>query len=480
VEAMRGAWAPRSHHSSIRRPAAGVLALLLLAGLLVPSAVLAAPASKFRVTIASPQSAGVAFSVTIEAVDRSNKVDKSYKDAHCLVIGGADPSPDGTQPVLPDAGGCTTGRAVIFDSGVATTEVTLYKAGSTTLSFTEASTGFTGSATFTVSPGDPAAVAFTDQPIDTETGTPIYSRCVPASSGTNPCAAAGGNGSSPVRVFVSDAYGNGVANGTQVAISGAATGSAGTTDGFAAFGDSLGAGPATGGATTNLVATVTNVPPATSAPFRVVNELSACNGKSCANTVTDPLTRSYGRIDTQSDFFDDSTDANVLLSTTFEDNLGAPENACNGRAGISRVVDLMIQGTLASTDPNKTFVLVIPKDALVASGLASRDAASFDVCLGAFRFDESVPVWKVRNADGTLRDATADGGTPTRYWGVAADCGTPGLGPADPCVSLKTKNTTALSRELGIPSKQIDWFKDSDIAVVVRVTFPWDPKGAML
>lgn len=366
---------------------------------------------------------------------------------------------------------------------------------------------FNAISTGNIRPAPAAAMTFSAQPIDTQVSTPIYDACAPATSGTNPCAlSTAANPSTPVKVLVVDAYGNRAGpgapgdDGSVAAISvtirnntaaGALLGTASTSNGTAAFGDQLVIGT-TG--PTHLYASTTagSAPHVTSSQILISSLLKACVGTVCVNQANGSSgAKAYGTIVGQVNFYGAST--NVLFTTGFSspsDTTGkCGVNSSSSSTGtIGDSIEQRISGYGIQTAlPAETQVLVIPIKTLQAAGVSSRNASVFNVCLGAVnlnsRFAPSAP-WKASNGHGGLvnavgaRDDPSDPTSLFRYWGVPAACGTPGLSTTDPCVTLKTKNANELSQALGGISVS-SFFKNSDIAIVIRQPNPWDGKGGV-
>jgi hypothetical protein len=122
-------------------------------------------------------------------------------------------------------------------------------------------------------------------------------------------------------------------------------------------------------------------------------------------------------------------------------------------------------------------LLLIPKKSLIAFGVASRSADSFQVCLGADRLDGGTAPWTAKNGPAVL-----DG---TTFWGTAADCSALPAGSTDPCAALKTKNVgqvQAYFTSIGDSDTAAsipNLMSSSDLAVIVREGFPWDLKGSL-
>src|SRR5207248_5692935 len=117
-------------------------------------------ATHFRVTTSTGSPvAGVAFGVTVTALDASGNVVSGYKGTVHFT------SSDG-QAVLPADYPFTTA-----DSGAHSFSATLKQAGSQTITVTDTSVGATnGSAAVTVTPAAPNKLAFGQQPTNTAPG----------------------------------------------------------------------------------------------------------------------------------------------------------------------------------------------------------------------------------------------------------------------------------------------------------------------
>jgi hypothetical protein len=99
-------------------------------------------AANFSLSNPGSQTAGTAFSVSINATDSDGNVASSFSGPQTVIFTGPSNSPNGTAPLYP--------LAVTFTSGAAHASVTLYDAQSTTLTATEGGTNGT-SPSFTVS-----------------------------------------------------------------------------------------------------------------------------------------------------------------------------------------------------------------------------------------------------------------------------------------------------------------------------------------
>jgi hypothetical protein len=178
------------------------------------------PLDHFVVEAGSPQTAGVAFPVTITAKDASGETVTSFSGSQSIAFTGPGNSPDGSMPEYP--------VTVTFTEGVGIADVTLKKAETTSLTATQGEASGTSN-DITVVPGPPASLVFTGQPTDTPAGGAIASQ-----------------GGGPVEVKVEDEFGNGVSGATvSMALGTGANGATLSGDleqdtgpgGFAAFGD---------------------------------------------------------------------------------------------------------------------------------------------------------------------------------------------------------------------------------------------------
>jgi len=455
---------------------------LLLATLLVPAgAALAAGGNldHFTVAIGGTPTAGVNLALTLTAKDGSDRTVRNYDGAKCLTFSGPPDSPNGTPPSYPAQGACAAGlKSVAFANGIASPAVKAFRAGSNSLTATDPAIPFSGSsATFTVKAGPASTLTLTAAPIDTKVGTPIYSACVPDPTNVKPCASTTQTpASSAVAVSQVDAWGN--ISSDKVTIGSVQVSP--DASGIASFGDALTisqVGPATVRASTSATTFVD------ATPIQIVYDLKACDAGSCKNSVDNGqknVQRAVNTITTGGDFYTGTT--NVILTTSFFDT-----TPFQGECGVSTFIGMgteaKLEGTgVGSTAPTTTMLLLIPKKSLLAFGVSARSAASFQVCLGADRLDGGTDPWIAKNAAGVLVPAVLDG---TTYWGNAADCSAFTAGSSNPCAALNTKNVgdvQAYFTSIGdtataasIPSLM----GNSDLAVIVRQSYPWDQKGMM-
>jgi hypothetical protein len=111
----------------------------------------------FTLSVASPQTAGNHFTVTITAYDADHDGDANYSGSKCVTFSGPAPSPNGTAPSYPGNGSCPSGQSnLTFNSSFkATATITLYDAQSPIrLTVMDGPTSKSGtSGNFTVNPG---------------------------------------------------------------------------------------------------------------------------------------------------------------------------------------------------------------------------------------------------------------------------------------------------------------------------------------
>lgn len=441
----------------IRQLIAVAAAVALVGGLMLAAAARPAPVeatfgflNKFRITTIANQTAGVAFTVKVEALDVWGFRVHGYSGADAVLSGLAD-SPNGTSPSY---------GTKSWSNGVGTyTGVTAVKAtASATITVTDAVRSVTKTSnTFAVARG-PIALSFTAQPRDAEVGTAIKSSYATGD---------------PVRVLAADAFGNPGA-GLSVGVS-TSTALGGTTsrttdaNGVASFNDlsiaALGtyALTATSGSAT-----------AVSDTFQIVTDLAVCTGTSCAGSATFGANANrqvtYSSVKTN-ELFDD-----VALTTSFIGGNAAVE-CLGGNAVFGQVTDVRVVGDgVSEARPSFLVALIVPKSTLQALGLTARNADSFDVCLGATYLDgETETGWKGK-ATGDDPDPATEEGSDGAWWGWVANCGT--VGATDPCVTIKTKNAGQLQSALGLSTADFKklGFSSSDLGIVVRKSWPWDGK----
>ena len=363
-------------------------------------------------------------------------------------------------------------------------------------------------------PAPAKTLTFTAQPLDAEVSTPIFNVC--ATSGTTaPCASSVSaptlpltTKSTPVQVTVRDAYGNLAGTGAPGAEANVVdvkvtvrrdtssgvvlTSNVSTSNGVAKFNDALII--AATGNSNKLYAVATSgqvlTPSDTSSNFRVVTDLYACDGRTCDNNgnnglAANQLQRAAGKINTGADFYVAGS-TNVLLSTQFVPGTETNQAACGNNKTIGQATDLRATGQgVGGTTPSTIMVMVMPKNTLKFYGVTARSATSFDICLGALKIDPTSPItkWKAKNPKKSgLVDSALGSDTEGRQWGVPANCGTAGLSAVDPCIGLRTKQTSELRTYLagqGWTTAEINaiGMADADVAFVIRKGSPWDAKG---
>ncbi len=358
-----------------------------------------------------------------------------------------------------------------------------------------------------IRPAAVASLAFTAQPIDTKINTPILNSCA---AGGSPC----GAGSASVTVTATDQFGNlagpgapGADAGTnppnnpainvvikQTNSGGTTIGPAGgtaTSGGVASFGTSLVLSGTFIGHTKLYAFTTSPATNTTSADFRIVNDLSACNLVTCKNNAgnggdKNHLQFLYGQVTST------GTYSATTLTTQFV-GVNQVDTRCGSNHTINTGVELRANGSDVNTTANGYMLMIIPKDTLKFYGVTSRGTPSFNICLGALYLGDGTPAhpfgsqylkWNTLNGLATERQDTLalDGDTYYRYWGTPANCGAKGLTASDPCIYLRTKqkaDITALIQQ-GILATGADAnMHDSDLAIVIKKPKPYDSKGGV-
>jgi hypothetical protein len=489
-----------------------LLALLLAVLLSLPLFALAASSprialagpgprvSKFVMDAISPsQTAGVPINVRIQALDQNDRLIMNYRGNQASLSGTLADSPNGSHPTF---------SALSWTDGIGTGSVTAKKredATNQTITVKDISDpSAVVSATsneFAVLPAVAASVTFSGQPLDTKTGTPIYSVCKPSGT-TAPCAltTAGTNPSIGVQVLVRDQFGNPVQSGKTVtvgvtpSVSGLGSPAPTSNSGVATFADDLvitGDPLPLGDRTLSARATDgTTQVTGDSGTFRLVNDLKACDQKRCENTASvnnaGGNQKAFNFITTTSDggFFV-SGSVNVLLASQFLDgDVFTTAPRCGAGTVVGMGSEAIVAGAgILSTQPTTTMLIVIPKETLLAGGLTSRAASSFPLCVGATWVNTTTPVaWTARGGKKGIIDSKEDPAGSKTFWGFVLDCSQlPANTPtSNPCADLRTKNTTAVENYFGwTPERTAQVMRDSDLAFVIRMGFPWDGKGAV-
>ena len=155
----------------------------------------------------------------------------------------------------------------------------------------------------------------------------------------------------------------------------------------------------------------------------------------------------------------------------------------------------------APTDMQTTQVMIFHKAYLQSIGYASRNAAQFNVCLGAIYLPNPSATasgnltyagaaysgtWYGKEASGNQQPAqfATDYTGTGRWWATAADCSATFIRPGyDPCVGLKTKNGSQLrsyltSLNFSDVTNVMKFMGSGDLAIVVVKSYPWDSRGA--
>jgi hypothetical protein len=462
--------------TSIPRLFAILAASILVSGMLMLGASRAPVVLGSAVALASfsfdtigTQTAGQAFTITVTALDRRGRVVRTHSGGE---LSGLAASPSGAAP---------TYGALTWVDGVGTASVTATRSQAGASLWIDFGDINGTSNTFPVLPGVAAALHFADprngfngQPVDTKFDAKISSSLAVQA---------------PVKVLATDALGNRV-SGVSVTVSassGTLTGTltkttAGGTPGLATYGEASFSDlniPEFGSYTLMAAATPLSVQ---SRSFEIVADLARCDGAECTNTgrfqSSTVAQVTYGVVNTGADF-----DKEVVLTTQFLDaavvSQCVDDDAVFGQATEVRVQDVFANGSgVSATEPAFTVAIIFPKSTLQNLGLASRNADSFNICLGATYLGEpqDFAPWQATatSTDTTLVDAVV--GSDGAYWGWVPNCGTV---PADnPCVALKTKNANQLQAALGLSKREFTLlgFQSSDLALVVSKPWPWDGK----
>ena len=134
--------------------------------------------------------------------------------------------------------------------------------------------------------------------------------------------------------------------------------------------------------------------------------------------------------------------------------------------------------------------MIIPKATLQSLHITSRNASSFNVCLGTTwqgggekpPTNSTVPVWKQRQITKSVpllaQPDTAP--SPDVYWGWLPDCSRY-LPSTNPCITEKTKEAHELQEALGLSNAAFATlgFHNGDLAIVWTTQAPWDAKGSI-
>ncbi len=293
----------------------------------------------------------------------------------------------GTKPKAAAGGLVSFGDLTVRKVGTA------YKLTATSGSLTTADT-----TTFNITLGA-LQLTFSAEPIDSEVASSIRSSI----SGD------------PVKVRAGDQWGNAGAS-TSVAMTAATY----PGDASATLGGTISASTGADGVATfanltlaqlgtySLKANATGLSEVASLPFEIVADWAACDGGSCSNSATTGGSEkqvSFSTIDTNGDF-----DNEVVLTTQF---LSTITGQCEGDVGsFGQTTEVRVQGAgVSETSPDFKVVLMFPKTTLQALGLSSRNADSFNVCLGATRLVAGDPYQaKTSVTNSALTPATLSGG----------------------------------------------------------------------
>jgi archaellum component FlaF (FlaF/FlaG flagellin family) len=414
--------------------------------------------SRFKVDPgSSPKIAGSSFGVTSTAYDAWGNTKTDYTGTTTAVLSGSLGTSPGFPTDVPAVPGTVPSYGLLtWLGGVGSATVAAYNAEfGVSLSVSDGSVS-AASPSFTVGPG-PFGLKFTKQPGAAKRNTNIPSTTPP----------------DLITVRVADAYGNLAPDATGVTMIApqvppggplSSGGSSHTTSaGLATFGDLQ---INTNGIYT-LRASLDSSPTVTATSDQFVIADNVCTGVSvCTATASNGNQTSSAKITTA----DPGLFQSIVLATTF---LAPAQSNCSGFTLVpgTDLTDVSIlNGNVTAAKPTFLVTLIIPKATLQTAGYTSRSANSFDVCVGAKWIAPEPPSatpWKTKaGANSTLTD---DG----FYWGLAPDCSTAGLSPENPCALLKTKNANQLLGVIGSLPPGVS-FSNSDIALVVRMAYPWD------
>ncbi len=224
----------------------------------------------------------------------------------------------------------------------------------------------------------------------------------------------------------------------------------GGTPGVAPFGEAVFANLTINALNTyTLTASASGVAPASAAGLRIVNDLEACDGTLCDNLASNTLVRSFGKIVTGSDFFNNGLQTNVLLNTALVPASDFTAKCGSGVVPFGNGSDVRVQGAgLGATAPTTTMVIVVPKETLKQLKIQSRSANSFNACLGALWInpDLAPSAWTTKGGGtAVVRDPTTD---PLRYWGSLPTARPPAYRPtrrASPCAPSRSPTLQRIS-----------------------------------
>jgi len=326
-----------------------------------------------------------------------------------------------------------------------------------------------------------------------------------------------------VKVLAIDAYGNRVPDAAFTLSTSPGTTLSGTTSGTSATGagsiplgeawfNTLSINSISSAKTDayNLKAT-SGATVGTSAKFRIVSDLAACTGQTkCTNTTSNSNVatpeNSYSLSAATNGTFSD-----VVQTTNFSSPGLDVDSQCTERGKLKTIgnaIDVRVIGTTSSSKPTTTMFVTIKQKTLQFYGISARNAAAFNVCLGALYLDgsntgsqgsaSSVPsvvpqhrTWNGIDAKGKSKAATLakDADDLYRWWGTVADCSASFIVRTfDPCSNLKTKSASAVAAELTRVSgttwttSQVNTrlnYIDGDIGIFITKPFPWDGKGGV-
>jgi hypothetical protein len=186
----------------------------------------------------------------------------------------------------------------------------------------------------------------------------------------------------------------------------------------------------------------------------------------------------------------------IVQTTNFSDPALDVNNYCTagrtGKAGsIGNATDVRVIGAGTATSPTTTMLTVVKMNTLKFYGITSRNAAAFNVCLGALNLEGNTTVrWTGidKQAKPILSTPGTDADGLPRQWAMVGDCTAKFIDKTkDPCVVLKTKSASALATQMtkttgttwtvAMVNSQLNFF-DGDIAILQNHPWPWDGKTA--
>lgn len=452
-------------------------------------------ATTLVVTSSTPTTAGDPYPVTVEAVNTKFAC-RATTYTGTVTLTGFDSSETSPAPYTYTSG----------DAGVHTFNVVLTKAatGRALTAGDNSSPRLVASQTgITVLPGPLSQLTFSKsgfngQPVATKTATPIYSFCAASGVLATPCKTIAG-GSGGVAVLAIDQWGNarpGDAVGLKYQTVSQQVGSATdfvpvasqTTDtnGIAFFGDNLTIGsPGTYQLQASSGAVI-----GTSTTFQVVADLVACTTASCVTKATASSGRhiAYGKVVAGQSTFQTTLVTNQFAASAIGNCAASATyvRATDFDTEIRPISQIPTVDPLTQTKPSTTVALIVPNAVLQDGGFTNRAINTWNVCVGAQWIGlPPTPTsgWLAKTGPFATTLLPTSLGAGDYFWGWAPDCSAltaAQRATGNPCISLRTKNSSELGAALGLNATQVAAlpFKSSDLAVVVTMSFGWDGQYA--